>query len=278
MCGIFGAIGKSINPGIIRALALANRERGTDSLGFFGSSGASVKRAGDPLACLADSEFSAFVDNPGWFVAGHTRHATHGKVTDENAHPFRFGSIIGAHNGIVQYPRDRNYRVDSEYLFDELNRHKGDYQAAFADITGYWGLSWFDGTFFYLQAHDNDIAVGCDRRGTWYYSSDWMHLEACASPRKIRILSRGNTLRFSASGGKERLPKFVSTARYLKFDKSRTNGKRGNRGASGRSRKDEGRTDPFYYADDPLYAEYNDWSRLSDWHEYANHYDGDRPE
>lgn len=270
MCGIFGAIGKSINPGIIRALAIVNRERGTDSLGFFGSNGAIVKRAGDPLVCLTDTEFAAFVDNPGWFVAGHTRHATHGKVIDDNAHPFRFGSIIGAHNGMVDYPRGRKYRVDSEYLIDELDRHKGNYQTAFAGISGYWGLSWFDGRFFYLQAYRNEIAIGCDDRGTWYYSSDWMHLEACAHPRRIRVLSKGDTLRFSATCGKERLPRFVSTAQYRAFDKSRTNGKGGK---ARRTRKDEGRTDPFYYADDPLYAEYNDWSRLSDWREYSEQYE-----
>ena len=39
MCGIFGAIGHNISAGTIRALALVNRERGTDSLGFFSSSG-----------------------------------------------------------------------------------------------------------------------------------------------------------------------------------------------------------------------------------------------
>ena len=49
MCGIFGAIGHHANMGTIRALALANRERGTDSLGFFSSSGKFVKR-GRPLS------------------------------------------------------------------------------------------------------------------------------------------------------------------------------------------------------------------------------------
>ena len=58
MCGIFGAIGNA-NPGTIRALALINRERGMDSLGFFDSKG-HVKRAGDPLDLLAEPEFQEF--------------------------------------------------------------------------------------------------------------------------------------------------------------------------------------------------------------------------
>ena len=44
MCGIFGGIGRNVNPAIIRALAIANKARGKDSLGFFDSSGKCVKR------------------------------------------------------------------------------------------------------------------------------------------------------------------------------------------------------------------------------------------
>ena len=61
MCGIFGGIGK-VNPGIIRALTLANRERGTDSLGFFNSAGKILKRAGDPLDILTDRDFQRYID------------------------------------------------------------------------------------------------------------------------------------------------------------------------------------------------------------------------
>ena len=46
MCGIFGGIGRNVNPAIIRALAIANKARGKDSLGFFDSSGKCVKAQG----------------------------------------------------------------------------------------------------------------------------------------------------------------------------------------------------------------------------------------
>ena len=219
MCGIFGAIkapGATINSGIIRALAIANRERGTDSLGFFGSDGKISKSVGDPMDVLIDKDVNAYVENAcdkGWFVAGHTRYATTGKVNTPNSHPFQFGRIIGAHNGMVQYPHDRKYTVDSQYLFDELNRANGDYQTALAAIDGYWGLSWFDGEAFYLQAHDNTVAVAQAYNGAWYYSSDSAHLAACLGyAQSCRLLEKGQTIRFCATSAElQEMPIFKSS-------------------------------------------------------------------
>ena len=213
MCGLFGAIGQKSNPNVIRALAVANRDRGTDSLGFFTNTGKLIKRAGDPLDCLCDEDFGAFIDGAcrkGWFIAGHTRQATQGSVCKRNAHPFRYGRIIGAHNGIVDAPL--RYRVDSQYLFDRLNKFEGDYQSAFAPIRGYWALSWFDGASFYLQAYGNEIALG-KSGDVWYYSSDCRHLEACV--RKLHdeeLICAGATVRFDLSGAMERVEAFDGRA------------------------------------------------------------------
>jgi asparagine synthetase B (glutamine-hydrolysing) len=200
MCGIFGAIGNRINPGIIRALAIVNRARGVDSLGFFNSNGKIVKAAGDPMDCLGYADFDRFIKSScrkGWFLAGHTRHATLGSVVTRNAHPFRYGRFIGCHNGIVDIPLKSKYRVDSQFLFDRLNQHNGNYQEAFADINGYWALAWFDGESFYLQAHDNEVWIGRDKTGTWYYSSDSRHLLACAGELDcIECIGWGKTIRF----------------------------------------------------------------------------------
>ena len=116
---------------------------------------------------LAEPQFQEFIDRACcklWFIAGHTCAATHGAITNRNAHPFRYGRYIGTHNGAVSTPKDSKYRVDSEYLIDQLNRHDGDYQTAFQNIAGWWGLAWFDGAEFYLQAHGNEIALGLDLR------------------------------------------------------------------------------------------------------------------
>lgn len=196
MCGLFGGIG---NPDqtAIRALAIANQERGEDSLGFFRSDGATCKSAGTPLDLLQRKAFNKFLKRPGWFVAGHTRYKTRGAVTSHNAHPFKYGPIIGSHNGCVTAPQ--RFNVDSEFLFYRLAACENDYQAAFHDVSGYWGLTWMDGTAFYMQAHDNEIAWA--RFGdTVYYSSDQKHLRAVFGPCNPSILKNGATLRFTAAG------------------------------------------------------------------------------
>lgn len=276
MCGIFGAIGNNINPGIIRALAIANRRRGIHSLGFFNNTGLFVKRAGDPVDCLGLPKIDSFIESSackGWFVAGHTRHATLGAVTTRNAHPFRYGRYIGCHNGIVDIPRNSDYAVDSQYLFDRLNQCNGDYQTAFADIDGYWALAWFDGESFFLQAHDNEVWIGRDKRGTWYYSSDYTHLAACAGKLdSVDCIDGGRTIRFDVKCRKYRSCKsFVSTywdTWYDSFDKAKT--------ADPNDQDDRG-ANPFYddYPDDPndpFYAgpaEDRRWARYSAWDDYV---------
>lgn len=227
MCGLFGAIdtmGKGINQGAIRSLAIVNRERGTDSLGFFDNSGKSVKCADDPLKALRSTRIANFLDHDGrWFLAGHTRLATRGSVSKRNAHPFRFGSIIGSHNGMVHAPAE--YAVDSQVLFDQLNKCDNDYQKALEDISGYWGLTWFDGDDFYVQAHDNEIWFASDDFGVYYYSSDDEHLESATGLTDLYCVHGGETWVFrKGQQHPEELTKFTSQAYAHWYNKSATSG------------------------------------------------------
>ena len=220
MCGLFGAVGNNINPAILRALALANRERGTDGLGFFDNFGTIAKDDGDPALCLAVTdeirEFLKPVDGR-WFVAGHTRWSTRVADTKENCHPFQYGKVIGSHNGVV--PAPPQYTVDSEFLFDLLNVCDNDYQAALDDVGGSFALTWsYDGAF-YLLAHRNPIALAVVD-GTLYYSSDKYHLAACMDAPNYNPMREDSVIRFTYVDGApklEVLPDFVDKSGAVGF-------------------------------------------------------------
>ncbi len=106
MCGIVGYVGpKKVVPVIIEGLRRLEY-RGYDSAGIALGSPASDKlavwRAPGKLRNLEE----ILHDNPpeGTFGIGHTRWATHGRPTEENAHPHRDcdGRIVVVHNGIVE--------------------------------------------------------------------------------------------------------------------------------------------------------------------------------
>ena len=106
MCGIVGYVGpKKVVPVIIEGLRRLEY-RGYDSAGIaVGSPSRStleVRRAPGKLHNLEE----ALLEHPleGTFGIGHTRWATHGRPTEENAHPQRdcSGRIVVVHNGIVE--------------------------------------------------------------------------------------------------------------------------------------------------------------------------------
>ncbi|HEX3967343.1 MAG TPA: glutamine--fructose-6-phosphate aminotransferase, partial [Edaphobacter sp.] len=105
MCGIVGYIGpKSVVPVIIEGLRRLEY-RGYDSAGIAvagGPNGLELRRAPGKLRNLETAIAGSPID--GSFGIGHTRWATHGRPTEENAHPHRDGSgtLVVVHNGIVE--------------------------------------------------------------------------------------------------------------------------------------------------------------------------------
>ena len=111
MCGIVGYVGKKkVVPVIIEGLRRLEY-RGYDSAGIAVGSPA---RAALPLPTLEVRRAPGKLHNleevlrehplDGTFGIGHTRWATHGRPTEENAHPHRdcTGRIVVVHNGIVE--------------------------------------------------------------------------------------------------------------------------------------------------------------------------------
>lgn len=230
MCGIFGTILHSgrqkQDMGILRALTLANRERGKESLGFFDSCFDIYKSANDPLDVLQTEECTEWLEasrRQSWFTVGHTRYSTRGKVCDANAHPFEYGDVIGSHNGIIDAPFE--FDVDSEYCIHLMNETNSDYQNAFADEWGYWTLAWYDrrDEYLYLTVHDNTCGL-VDHNGAWYFSSDPEHLATVVGCKVIAEFADGDTVRFNKKGEIKWLPKFKSTHNWSYKHDSRTSG------------------------------------------------------
>jgi glucosamine--fructose-6-phosphate aminotransferase (isomerizing) len=105
MCGIVGYVGKkSVVPIIIEGLRRLEY-RGYDSAGIAvggNGDGLQLRRAEGKLRNLEE----VIRQRPlhGSYGIGHTRWATHGRPTEENAHPHRdcTGKIVVVHNGIVE--------------------------------------------------------------------------------------------------------------------------------------------------------------------------------
>ncbi len=105
MCGIVGYVGpKRVVPLILDGLRRLEY-RGYDSAGIavVGENGKlDVRRSPGKLRNLEESIRITPLD--GVYGIGHTRWATHGRPTEENAHPHRDckGEIVVVHNGIIE--------------------------------------------------------------------------------------------------------------------------------------------------------------------------------
>ncbi|HET9695906.1 MAG TPA: isomerizing glutamine--fructose-6-phosphate transaminase, partial [Terriglobales bacterium] len=117
MCGIVGYVGKKgVVPVIIDGLRRLEY-RGYDSAGIAvagNGEGLQVRRAEGKLRNLEEAIRLKPLD--GTYGIGHTRWATHGRPTEENAHPHRdcSGKVVVVHNGIIE-----NYLQLKKQLLEE---------------------------------------------------------------------------------------------------------------------------------------------------------------
>lgn len=137
MCGIIGFIGNDALNGILNGLELLEY-RGYDSAGF------AIRRGGESLPEIHKcqgrvKDLREISPKTGDYTCGigHTRWATHGGVSDTNAHPHRVGKVTLVHNGIVENYKElsEEYEVedqlvsetDTEVVAALLNKfYKGD--------------------------------------------------------------------------------------------------------------------------------------------------------
>src|SRR5215813_4937140 len=105
MCGIVGYVGDKQVLGVILDGLKKLEYRGYDSAGIAvvdEKGNLEIRRAQGKLRNLEESIRLRPLD--GTYGIGHTRWATHGRPTEENAHPHRdcTGRVVVVHNGIVE--------------------------------------------------------------------------------------------------------------------------------------------------------------------------------
>lgn len=202
MCGLFGwsfkrrtrGIGQAQKEVIATTLAVANSLRGDHSWGYYGldrNGQAVLHRAVGDIA-RADG-ISALAAMP--ILMAHTRHATTGAITRENAHPFTIGRIVLAHNGVVfnhaELNRvwERKCSVDSQHFAHHLDRGM-----PFSDIDAYGALEWFDAAEPRVarlcrltggELHVWGVKGAKDKRVGIVWSSDEDHLKSALGAARV---------------------------------------------------------------------------------------------
>lgn len=128
-CGLVGFSGKTdFDEYKIKLLMLYNESRGEDSTGYYTDSMIKPEKSIQKATYFLQKPIS-----PNKLFIGHTRAKTVGATSERNAHPFKFGDIIMAHNGsLKEYITLANkyeiahldYNVDSEIICAALNKYK----------------------------------------------------------------------------------------------------------------------------------------------------------
>ncbi|MGB7218813.1 MAG: glutamine--fructose-6-phosphate transaminase (isomerizing) [Vicinamibacterales bacterium] len=116
MCGIIGYIGpKDVVPVLIEGLRRLEY-RGYDSAGVavVRNGTIALRRSAGKLSNLEDVIHADPLT--GDYGVGHTRWATHGRPTEENAHPHRdcTGKIVVVHNGIIENYLDLKHELQQQ--------------------------------------------------------------------------------------------------------------------------------------------------------------------
>jgi glucosamine--fructose-6-phosphate aminotransferase (isomerizing) len=117
MCGIVGYVGDKQVVGVILDGLKKLEYRGYDSAGIAvvdEGGNLTIRRASGKLRNLEEAVRLKPLD--GTYGVGHTRWATHGRPTEENAHPHRdcTGRIVVVHNGIIENFLQLKQRLQAE--------------------------------------------------------------------------------------------------------------------------------------------------------------------
>lgn len=115
MCGIVGYKGNQNSIPVLLNGLKSLEYRGYDSAGlaYINRGKITIKKA---IGRVKNLENLVTNEDYGNMGIAHTRWATHGGVTDKNAHPHKQGKIILVHNGIIENYKELSEKIDTKLL------------------------------------------------------------------------------------------------------------------------------------------------------------------
>jgi len=176
---------------VMKTLLILDSLRGTDSTGV-----AVIPRAGDvkmakqvgnPFELMDHPSFTRALQGINKAIIGHNRFGTQGKVSKQNAHPFDFDTLVGAHNGTLtnkwKLDDPHLFVVDSENLFHHIEK-KG-LRDAIDIVGGAWALTWWnkvENTINFLRNKERPLFATktVDGKVMFWASEKWMLSVACS--------------------------------------------------------------------------------------------------
>ena len=202
MCGIVGYLGKSSALNVVL--------EGLDQLEYRGydSAGLTIKTSEGFRRIRAEGSLNHLKKKIGKWEGslgiGHTRWATHGKPSEENAHPHKVGKIQLVHNGIIENSEELKkkfkYQCQSQtdtevivYLISDGYSKTGDFfQAVFEAV------KLLKGSFSFLAVCEDlesivgvrkgpPLAVGFGKDKEFFISSDLPALVQCWTPQAVLL-------------------------------------------------------------------------------------------
>lgn len=157
MCGLVGIAGnlEFRDEATMRRMFVFDYFRGMDSTGLAtlrnNRETRLVKMASHPIDLFDTKKFTEALSGSSSSVfLGHNRAATKGAVNGVNAHPFRYGHILGAHNGTLDTMAWTRLKglcgedtdVDSQAVFASMAAVG--VEETITNMSGAWALVWID--------------------------------------------------------------------------------------------------------------------------------------